>query len=64
MTGIQTCARLFLAEPALALPFPDKCNVAGKSGAAECDVLDLVVLTRARETLGPGVAQICAPALP
>ena len=56
--------RLFLAEPALALPFPDKCNVAGKSGAAECDVLDLVVLTRARETLGPGVAQICAPALP
>jgi len=54
--------RLFLAGLVSDLPFPEKCNVAGEAGAGGCGLLDWVVLTRARANLGPGVAQICAPA--
>jgi hypothetical protein len=46
------------------LPFPERCSVAGFDGpnAADCDALDVVVLRRALQQLGPGLRQLCGPA--
>jgi hypothetical protein len=56
--------RELLAGITDALPFPEKCNVAGAPGPGSCDLVDLVVLTRARVGLAPGLAQLCTPARP
>ena len=49
-----------LASP----PLPERCSVAGFDGpdAGACDLLDVALLTRALDSLGPGLAQLCAPA--
>lgn len=39
----------------------DRCSVIG---GTECDVADAAVLTRALGSLEPGLAQVCAPAVP
>jgi subtilisin family serine protease len=48
------------------LPEPALCNVRGPAdgGATDCDLLDLVVLSRALLGLEPGIGQVCSPALP
>lgn len=59
----------------LTAPLPDRTGCPGAAPGAEwpddvggeadkCDILDAVVLGRAFAGTGPGVLQICAPALP
>ncbi len=45
-------------------PLPERCSVAGFDGpnASDCDMLDVVVLRRALQQLGPGLLQLCGPA--
>jgi len=59
--GDVVAFRAWLASPTGA-PFTpagfDKCNVAGGNASA-CNVLDLTVLRRGLESLGPGIAPTC-----
>jgi hypothetical protein len=71
--GDVALLRLGLAQaPAGAIALR-KCNVAGAANALgangdgvpdDCDLLDVTVLRRAQQALAPGVAQVCAAALP
>jgi hypothetical protein len=65
--------RLALARAPAGAIAPRKCSAIGAENALDangdgvpddCDVLDVTVLRRAAQALAPGVAQVCAAALP
>jgi subtilisin family serine protease len=66
----EAAVRLHLADPqnpsVPALVHPELCNVyrAAAPFPLDCLIDDWVVMRRARAALGPGIQQVCAPALP
>ncbi len=61
--GSQTSGQLVGSEDCLTLwPAAAKCRI--ETGSAACDVVDVAVLRRRLQSLGPGIAQACVAANP
>jgi len=68
-TTDELAVRIQLSNPTTLSPLmvhPELCNVYGPAGPFPigCNIVDWVVLRRARNGLQPGIQQVCAPALP
>jgi hypothetical protein len=67
-----TSIRAGLTGSTSAVLAPERCNVIGPVNAtplatgmrSDCNEADVVVIRRALSSLGPGIAQVCKPALP